>query len=163
MTVSLWRPAQALMLVMTLALFLADGKAQETQRTINSDATRHRPKTVSLLIDHLTIRAVLADTDASRTQGLLGWDSISDDLGMLLDFVFPGNYAIHMQGMKFPIDAIWIDSDGIIQLIYEEIPPNSGRIYPSMFSCRYCLEVKAGFCKRNQIKMGQKVRFVASE
>jgi hypothetical protein len=120
-------------------------------------------KTVSIQLNLVTIRAVVADSDPTRIKGLLGWDKITDELGMLLDFVAPRQYAIHMQGMKFPIDAIWIDAAGNIQVVYEDIPPNSGQIYPSMFPCRYCLEVNAGFCKRNQIKMGQKVKFVHAE
>jgi uncharacterized membrane protein (UPF0127 family) len=106
-----------------------------------------------------TIQAVVAGTDEARRQGLLGWDSIGDDTGMLLDFGTDGKYAIHMEGMKFPIDTLWIDSSGEIKLIYEEIRPNSGLTYPSMFPCAYCLEVKAGFCKRYGVRMGQRVAF----
>ena len=163
MTASLLRSAQTLLVAIILGLSFEVPWADEPQRAENSDVARLRLKTVSISLNRVTIRALVADNDPARRQGLLGWDRITDDLGMLLDFVVPGQYAIHMQGMKFPIDAIWIDSGGNTQRIYEEIPPNSGQIYPSMFPCRYCLEVKAGFCKRNQIKMGQKVKFVFPE
>jgi uncharacterized membrane protein (UPF0127 family) len=163
MTVFLLRSAQALLVATILGLSFAAASTDEPQRAVSSAPVGSQLKTMSISINRVTIRAVVADTDPTRRQGLLGWDRITDDLGMLLDFVVPGQYAIHMQGMKFPIDAIWIDSSGNIQLIYEEIPPNSGQIYPSMFPCRYCLEVKAGFCKRNQVKMGQKVKFVFPE
>ena len=76
---------------------------------------------------------------------------------MLLDFIRPGLFAIHMQGMKFPIDALWIDSNGVIKLIYADIQPDSGSRYPSMLPVRYCLEVHVGFCKKHGIKEGQKV------
>ncbi|MBI4965264.1 MAG: DUF192 domain-containing protein [Desulfomonile tiedjei] len=159
MTISLLRPEHAILLVIILALSFGVAAADDTQRTGNSNVSGPKLHTISISLNRVTIRAVVADSDATRRQGLLGWDKITDDLGMLLDFAVPGQYAIHMQGMKFPIDAIWIDSDGTIKLVYEEIPANSGQIYPSMFPCRYCLEVNAGFCKRNQIKAGQKVRF----
>jgi uncharacterized protein len=113
----------------------------------------------SITLGNKTILAKIADNDSSRTQGLLGWTTINEETGMLLDFPLESNYAIHMQGMKFPIDAIWIDSKGEIKLIYEDIQPNSGLTYPSMFPCRYCLEVKAGFCKKFGVKIGQKVSF----
>ena len=106
-----------------------------------------------------SILAKVADTDSSRIQGLLGWEYISEDTGMLLDFIMEGTYAIHMQGMKFPIDAIWIDSKGVIRLIYDDIQPNSGQIFPSMFPSRYCLEVKSGFCRKFGVKIGQTVSF----
>ncbi len=116
-------------------------------------------RSVAAKLGNKTILAKVADTDSSRIQGLLGWTSINDESGMLLEFPLESNYAIHMQGMKFPIDAIWIDSKGEIKLIYEDIQPNSGQVYPSMLPCRYCLEVKAGFCRKFAVKMGQKVSF----
>jgi len=116
-------------------------------------------RTISVTLGNQTIRAVVAETDASRTEGLLRWNQITEDTGMLLDFAMEGKYAIHMQGMKFPIDAVWIDAKGVIKLIYDDIHPNSGQIYPSMFPCRYCLEIKSGFCKKYGIKIGQIVQF----
>lgn len=118
-------------------------------------------QTIPITLGNKTIHAVVADTDDSRIKGLLGWEQISEGLGMLLDFRTEGKYAIHMQGMKFPIDAVWIDGRGEIKLIYESIVPNSGLIYPSMFPCRYCLEIKAGFCKKHGVKIGQSVQFGA--
>ncbi|MBI5251961.1 MAG: DUF192 domain-containing protein [Desulfomonile tiedjei] len=116
-------------------------------------------QTVSVTLGAKTIRATLANTPQSRIQGLLGWTSIDEDSGMLLDFIADTNSAVHMQGMKFPIDAIWVDSKDEIKVIYREIQPDKGLVYPSMVPCRYCLEVKAGFCKKYGVQIGQKVRF----
>ncbi len=113
--------------------------------------------TVPVTIGSKTIKATLANTNPTRIQGLLGWEQIREDQGMLLDFIRPGRFAIHMQGMKFPIDALWVDSAGVIKLIYSQIQPNSGIIYPSMFEVRYCLEIAPGFCRKYGIKEGQKV------
>jgi uncharacterized protein len=124
-------------------------------------SSNREPRTISVTLGNQTITAVVADTDASRRDGLLGWSQITEERGMLLDFATEGQYAIHMQGMNFPIDAVWIDANGLIKLTYEGIIPNSGLIYPSMFPCRYCLEIKSGFCKKHGIKMGQTVQFGA--
>jgi uncharacterized membrane protein (UPF0127 family) len=110
-----------------------------------------------------TIRAVVANTDSLRIRGLLGWERIDDTTGMLLDFEKEGQYAIHMQGMKFPIDAVWMDRNGVIRTIYAKIKPNSGKVFPALFPARYCLEVNAGFCGRYGVKTGQRVRFGARE
>jgi len=117
--------------------------------------------TMELKLGNGSIKAVVADTPSSRTRGLLGWQSIDDDTGMLLDFVFDDIYAIHMQGMKFPIDAVWIDSSGRVLLVYENIQPDSGLTYPSLIRSRYCLELKAGSVKRLGVSMGDKVQFGA--
>ncbi|MFH0957587.1 MAG: DUF192 domain-containing protein [Pseudomonadota bacterium] len=114
---------------------------------------------IAVILGQKSIQATVANTDSTRTQGLLGWSQIGYGQGMLLDFIKPGLFAIHMQGMKFPIDALWIDSGDVIKLIYEDIQPDSGAIYPSMFPVRYCLEVHAGFCKKHGVKEGQKVVF----
>lgn len=116
-------------------------------------------RTVPVLVGNHTVQAKVADSDPARHEGLLGWQTISDNEGMLLDFGREGKFAIHMQGMKFPIDAVWIGNDGEVKLIYEDIQPNSGQVYPAMFSSRYCLELKSGFCKRYGVQMGSRVRF----
>jgi len=155
--------------LVTATLLMACGLGLATTAGLSESAARDQGsrgkpgtlRTVSMTVGTKDIRATVADTIPSRREGLLGWETISDDEGMLLDFVFPEKQAIHMQGMKFPIDAVWIDARGVILLIYENIAPNSGQIYPSEFPCRYCLELKAGFCKRYGVKTGQTVRFNA--
>ena len=117
---------------------------------------------MQLTLGTATIAAVVANTEATRISGLLGWSSISDREGMLLDFGIARTYAIHMQGMKFPIDAVWIDSADKIVVIYHSIQPNSGLIYSSLVPAAFCLELKAGFCKQFGVKEGQRVRFGAS-
>ena len=92
--------------------------------------------TVRITLGTKAIVATLANTDKTRTEGLLGWSEIREDQGMLLDFIRSGVFAIHMQGMKFPIDAVWIDSNDVIRLIYEQIRPNSG-----LYTHRYSLFV----------------------
>jgi len=119
-------------------------------------------RTVPVTLGEKTVIAVIADTDLTRTRGLLGWERISDEAGMLLDFATERQAAIHMQGMKFPIDAVWIDRSGVVTMVYESIQPDSGRIYPSIFPSRSCLELNAGFCKRYGVKIGQKVSFGTS-
>ncbi len=54
---------------------------------------------LAMTLGNKTILAKVAENDSARIQGLLGWTSINDETGMLLDFIFEGNYAIHMQGM----------------------------------------------------------------
>jgi uncharacterized membrane protein (UPF0127 family) len=125
----------------------------------NVSAESSSPKMATIDFNGKTIRAVIADTPKSRIQGLLGWSSIEEHTGMLLDFLTDSPGAIHMEGMKFPIDALWIDSTGEIRVVYDSIQPDKGLIYPSIFPCRYCLEVQAGFCKKYDIKIGRKVRF----
>jgi len=134
------------------------GSTAAAEGSTTSPEKRKVPQ-VTVTLGERTILADVANTDQSRTEGLLGWESITEDRGMLLDFGVEREYAIHMQGMKFPIDALWVDSAGEIKLIYHDIRPDSGEIYPSMFPCTYCLEIKAGFCKKYGIEIGRMIRF----
>ncbi len=150
-----WLRSRALILMLAAAIAGATGYGETAQAAEVSKPL----STMPITLDSKTVTASIANQEWSRVEGLLKWDAITDDQGMLLDFVLPSEYAIHMQGMKFPIDAVWIDANGIVKLIYENIQPDSGQIYASYFPCRYCLELKAGFCKRYGIKIGQTVVF----
>lgn len=158
---TLWRRLSVLLVavVATLAALTGVTYAENAPEGRITGGHSESMRTVPITAGNKTLRAVIADTAPARIKGLLGWASIRDDTGMLLDFGTEGEYAIHMQGMRFPIDALWIDSTGAIKLIYEDIRPNSGTTYPSMSACRYCLEINAGFCKRYGVKIGQSVRF----
>ncbi|MCX5873493.1 MAG: DUF192 domain-containing protein [Deltaproteobacteria bacterium] len=151
---------RSLSLIFTIILLLwpclGSGQSQATNSSHSIKALAQQP-TVPVTLGKKTITATLANTNATRINGLLGWNEIKEDQGMLLDFMRSGIYAIHMQGMNFPIDALWIDSNGVIKLIYDQIQPNSGITYPSMFEIRYCLEIAAGFCKKYGIKTGDRI------
>lgn len=133
-------------------------RSPESRRTTGEEFSTGRP-TVVITLGKATVRAVVANTRATLIEGLLKWNTITDEQGMLLDFGRPGTYAIHMQGMNFPIDAVWMDEQGAIKHIYENIQPDSGITYPALSPCRYCLELKAGFCKRHGVKKGRTARF----
>ncbi|MHB8203030.1 MAG: DUF192 domain-containing protein [Desulfomonilaceae bacterium] len=150
----------SLCLVSVVALLFAavSSSAQSSSNIDGHTVKALSHPTVPITLGSRIITATLANTDATRIEGLLGWTQIGEDQGMLLDFIRPGVFAIHMQGMKFPIDALWIDSNGIIKLIYSQIQPNSGIVYPSLFEVRYCLEIAPGFCRKYGIKEGQKVK-----
>jgi uncharacterized membrane protein (UPF0127 family) len=146
-----------LLLVVAFLFVVASSSAQSSDSGDSHTVKALSNPTVPITLGARIITATLANTDATRIEGLLGWAQIGEDQGMLLDFIRPGVFAIHMQGMKFPIDALWIDSNGVIKLIYSQIQPNSGIVYPSLFKIRYCLEIAAGFCKKYGIKTGDRI------
>lgn len=106
-----------------------------------------------------TIRVSVADTEASRELGLGGREGLASDEGML--FVFPedGVHAFWMKGMKFSIDILWIDSQGKIIYIAQNIAPET---YPKSFGpgtpVRYVLELPANYALQHGIKAGDEVQ-----
>jgi len=111
------------------------------------------------------INTEIADTNAKRELGLSGHKPLSDDQGMLFVFNKTGKYPFWMKDMLFPIDIIWLEPsniEGIVNVVYIEknAQPNS---YPATFGgqidAQYVLEVNAGFSDKNNLKIGDQVKF----
>jgi uncharacterized membrane protein (UPF0127 family) len=100
--------------------------------------------------------ASVADTDATRKQGLSGVHSLNDNEAMLFEFEESGDYGMWMKDMLIPIDMIWIDSLGRVVHIEERVNPKT---YPKVFqpegvSAKYVLELPEGYVERNDVKEG---------
>lgn len=115
------------------------------------------PTTV-ISIGKTTIEVELASTEAEREQGLSGRTSLSDGQGMFFVFDTEGVWGIWMKDMRFSLDILWADTNGIIVTIERDVSPAS---YPKSFypnvPAAYVLEVPAGFTKAHGIAVGQKI------
>ena len=106
------------------------------------------------------IKAEIADTEASREQGLSGRASLPKDSGML--FVFPnaGVYGFWMKDMRFPLDMVWIGADLKVAGVAPGVTPES---YPNIFyppsNVLYVLELPAGSAADHRIATGTQLRF----
>lgn len=74
-------------------------------------------------IDIHSIKAEVADNFLRRARGLLGRDGLASGTGMLI----PKCNAIHTLGMRFPIDAAFLDRDGCVVRDVRDIAP--GRLF----------------------------------
>ena len=70
-----------------------------------------------------SVQAEVADNFLQRSRGLLGRDGLEPGTGMLI----PKCNAIHTIGMKFPIDAEFLDGKGNTVRVVRDIPP--GRLF----------------------------------
>ena len=80
----------------------------------------------SKVVDLTSLRLEVADTDASRTLGLSGRDSLDSGAGMLFTFDAPGIYPFWMKDMKFPLDMVWIDSGKVVDVVTLRPPVPGG-------------------------------------
>lgn len=90
-------------LVVILALAWSGGSPVSFAQNAKPEgqSTGQRPsneRRVSVTLAGKTIHAVVADQEKTLLEGLLGWDRITDEEGMLLDFGRSGQYAIHIRG-----------------------------------------------------------------
>jgi uncharacterized membrane protein (UPF0127 family) len=110
-------------------------------------------------LDDVVLEVQIADTDPRRARGLMFQEQLPFDQGMLLVFDFPGKPSIWMLNMQFPLDILWIDSDGMVMYIEKNIPTCKTAVEtvtcPSYRGgdedAQYVLEVTAGFADKNNI------------
>jgi uncharacterized membrane protein (UPF0127 family) len=106
------------------------------------------------------VKAMIADTDASRRQGLSDKPSLPEDAGMLFVFDVPGQYGFWMKDMTFPLDMVWIGADKTVVSVSKDLSPDT---YPEVFNppvpISYVLEINAGSADRLGIIPGAIVDF----
>jgi len=110
-----------------------------------------------LSINQQTLQVEVAKTTKQQTLGLGGRQALGEDCGMLFEF---SDYQIRnfwMKGMNFPLDIIWLKDNQIISFS-ENVPllDSSGSIsrVSSQEPVNRVLEVKAGWVKENDVKIG---------
>ncbi|MCA9737120.1 MAG: DUF192 domain-containing protein [Gemmatimonadota bacterium] len=96
----------------------------------------------------LGIRVDVADGPWSRLRGLLGRDALAPGEGLLLT---PCR-AIHMYGMRFPIDVAFLDPEGQVLAAYDSIRP--GQRTRRHGDARYALEIPAGTLTESRTRIG---------
>ncbi len=87
----------------------------------------------------------VAKTSSELSRGLSFREYLPENQGMLFVFDKDGYYSFWMKDMKFNLDIIWINSNGIVVHIEKNLPPCSLTCpsYQSQILARYVLEVNA--------------------
>ena len=107
------------------------------------------------------VKVDLALTEAEHTKGLSGKNELVENEGMLFVFDKPGKYSFWMKEMNFPIDIVWISSEMKVVYIKKNADP---KLYPETYGpdtdAKYVLEVVAGFSDKNNLKVGDSLKFI---
>jgi hypothetical protein len=115
----------------------------------------------NVTIDGFSLTADLALSSKQKEKGLSVKEKLKENEAMLFVFEKPGKHSFWMKDMKFPIDIIWLDSNGKIVHIEENLEPCS-----LVFACpsytpntdsQYVLETVAGFIPRHNVSVGTDV------
>lgn len=101
-----------------------------------------------------TIRAALADDDASRSEGLMDVHNLPSDAGML--FIFDGEEprSFWMANTPLSLDIIFANSEFEIVRIHRNTPPYSHESIQSELPAKYVVEVNAGYTMQHDIREG---------
>lgn len=123
-------------------------------------ATFLQNKDKVLEIGGVKIAIKYARTPAEKQRGLCCRNSLPENSGMLFMYHSPGNYRFWMKDTHIPLDMYWISQDKKIVHIEENVQPSS---YPRTFGtnqrAQYILETNAGFAKKHNIQIDDRVKF----
>jgi len=102
----------------------------------------------------------IAKTFSEKMKGLMHRDFLPHDKGMLFPFHLPWIRFFWMKNVKIPLDIVFINRYSKIIEIYEA-PIESGFFHKNYWShgfCKYVIECNMDFCRRNNIKPGNKIK-----
>jgi len=113
-------------------------------------------------INNAEIKVDLAKTSLEQYKGLSGRESLCPNCGMLFIFKNKDEKTFVMRDMMFPLDIIWINDRKIVKIDRNLQPENSSNLtnYQSEEPVNYVMEVNAGFCEKNNIKIGDEVKYL---
>ena len=113
------------------------------------------PQTVLAIGSH-KLTAEVANTDATRSTGLMHRRMLPEDRGML--FIFP-DVAMHgmwMMNTYVPLSVAFMDAKGVIINI-ADMKPLTQDSHMAARPAKYALEMNQGWFKKRGIKAGDKV------
>lgn len=152
-----------LLVVTFTALFLFFNQ-QYLENFIPTDNTPPETNTGSRLkVGNTTVNIEIADTPSKRGRGLSNRVSLPQDSGMLFIFEAPTRPKFWMKELNFPLDFIWIKEGRVVEIMANVPNPVPGTldselaIYQPAIEIDQVLEVNAGFIKKNNIMVGDRV------
>ncbi len=118
------------------------------------------------IINGVTLKVEVADTNDKRSKGLGGRELLASDEGML--FIFPEvkKHQFWMKGLKFPLDFIWIRNNVVVDIIRNaQVPPQGAQdedlpIYLPNVEIDKVLEVNSGIVDSLNIRIGDTITLV---
>jgi uncharacterized protein len=99
-------------------------------------------------------RVAVADRAHRRMRGLMGRRRLSSGQGMVIRPAF----AIHTHFMRFPIDAVFLDSDQVVIAVEKNLRPWRTA---SCRGAREVVELAAGECDRRGLEVGDRVAWAS--
>lgn len=113
--------------------------------------------TIVLKVGGQSVRADIANTEATRQTGLMYRQKMGKQEGML--FVFPdiGYHAMWMRNTLIPLSVAYTNERGVILSIHE-MQALTEVAHQSAGPARYALEMNAGWFSANKVTVGETIK-----
>ena len=109
------------------------------------------------------LNADIPTTSELMAKGLAVKNQLKENEAMLFVFEESAKRSFWMKDMKFPIDIIWLDSDGNVVHIEQNLQPCVSVLICTSYSpnieSQYVLETVAGFTQRHNVSVGTDIDF----
>ena len=106
-----------------------------------------------------TIRAEVANTPETRSQGLMNRDAVPDGTGMLFVFEGEGERSFWMRNTFVALDVAFIDADFRIVDI-QQMAPETTDIHDGARPAMFALEVRQGWFAEKGIEVGDHCQLI---
>lgn len=103
------------------------------------------------------VLAEIARTEADVTRGLMYRTSMGEEEGMLFRLDSRRVHAFWMHNTCIPLDMLFVDEDGTIVGVVENVPTLNDQERRVRCPSLYVLEVNAGWVRRHGVRPGQKI------
>ena len=114
-------------------------------------------------LENNKLKLMIARTHAERAKGLMFYEEIASNTGMLFVFDQPQIMSFWMMNTRIPLDLVFFSEDLTVTELINNMLPGYGKPpyrlphYTSKGTAKYALELKAGSIKDLNIKIGDKL------
>jgi uncharacterized membrane protein (UPF0127 family) len=106
----------------------------------------------------VAVKVEIAEKNPDRMRGLMYRTEMAEDHGMIFRFEARDVQSFWMRNTCIPLDMLFIDDDGTIVGIEENVPTLNDETYSCGCRSKYVLELNAGWSRRHGVVAGQRVR-----
>ena len=113
---------------------------------------------IAVQVDSITAHVELADTEETRSRGLMYREKLGRDEGMLIAYSKPQPISLWMLNTPLPLDVGFFDANGRLFQITQMMPDGGKTTHHSIQPGQYALEMNQGWFERHGIKIGAKLK-----
>lgn len=104
-----------------------------------------------------TLEAEVAKYEEDRERGLMYRTSMAENRGMIFDMQEHTVHRFWMRNTCIPLDMLFVDRDGLIVGILENVPTMNDDERAVHCASSYVLEMNAGWSRRHGVRAGQRL------